>query len=86
VLPQVRDLALQDVPYEVVVNAEVLVNEPIPHAGHRALFNRRMLGANRRSDFYRGLTDDLETANKRALRGLVRVVLSRVTPVLALVR
>ena len=67
VLPQDGNLALQYLPYEVVINAEVLVNEPIPHAGHGAPFNSWILGASRGSDLYRGLPDDLEAADKRAL-------------------
>jgi len=60
-----------DVPDDVVVDPDVVVNQSISHAGHRPPVHVRVPGPELRRYLLRCLTDDLEAADEGSTEGLV---------------
>ena len=62
---------LNHVPDELEVDAEILVDQPIAHAGHCAPFELRMPGPEVVRDLLGRLANDLQAADEGAAQGLV---------------
>ena len=69
--PQLRNPCPHDIPDEFEIDAEVVVDQSIPHAGHCAPVDCGMLCPELLWDLLRSLADDLEAPDERATECLV---------------
>ena len=68
---KLRNAVLNNVPDELVVHAEVVVNQTVAHTGHGAPLHRWMLCAKLRGNFLRRLSDNLKTSYNRTTQRFV---------------
>ncbi len=79
------NVRLQNTPDDIEVDAELVVDQPIPHPGHRTPLHRGVRVAHRCRQSLRRLADDLKTPNNGALQdGIAEVDKVRARPLLGL--
>lgn len=65
------DSVTHHVPYDLVVDPKVIMNEPVSHSGHGSPFDVGVLRTEVDGEFLRCFPNDLKTPDERALKGLV---------------
>jgi hypothetical protein len=59
------------IPHELIINAEIVMNEPVTHSSHSTPLNARVLGSKTIRDFLSRFSDDFKAPDEGASKCFV---------------
>ena len=66
-----RDFVGGDIPHNLIVDPEIIVDQPASHTGHRSPLNSRVTILDFLGNLLRGFTDDLQATHESPLMSLI---------------